>query len=133
MKIVIAPDKFKGSITSPDACAAIAKGLMEADPTFQVVQVPLADGGDGLSDVIRFYTKAKTYPAQVTDPLFHKIPADWLLSEDGSTAFIEMAKASGLALLSPTACNPEQTTSLGIGELIKEAFDQGAHHILLGI
>src|SRR5579871_6882243 len=107
LNILIAPDKFKGSLNSFEVCDAIEKGLMRAagEPAagdgFRIVKMPLADGGDGLLEVIRHYTAAQPRYAQVSDPLSRTIYSSWLLSADGQTAWIEMARASGLQLLEP--------------------------------
>ncbi|MFN2439784.1 MAG: glycerate kinase, partial [Chitinophagaceae bacterium] len=98
-KVVIAPDKFKGSLTSFEVCNAVEKGLQKASSSFEIIKLPLADGGDGLSEVMSYYTQATSQPAEVFNPLFETITSSWLLSADGKTGFIEMAKASGLQLL----------------------------------
>lgn len=133
VKVVIAPDKFKGSLTSFEVCDAIEKGLQKASPSFDIIKLPLADGGDGLSEVISYYTQATSQPAEVFNPLFKKIYSSWLLSADGKTAFIEMAKASGLQLLHPSQYNPSQTSNYGTGQLIKTAIDKSVEQIILGI
>jgi glycerate kinase len=133
MKIVIAPDKFKGSLNSFEVCNTIEKGLMQASTSFNIIKLPMADGGDGLADVIAFYTKAQFQIAKVQDPLERIVDAQWLLSSDGKTAFIEMAKASGLQLLKPGEYNPLLTSSYGTGQLIKAAIDQGVQNIIIGI
>lgn len=133
MKIVIAPDKFKGSLTSFEVCNAIESGLAKASGSFDIVKLPMSDGGDGLADVIAHYTNAQRMTSKVQDPLGRIIDAQWLLSSDGKTAFIEMAKASGLQLLKPIECNPLQTSSYGTGQLIKSAIDHGVEGIIIGI
>lgn len=133
MKIVIAPDKFKGSLTSFQVCNAIEEGLLQASSPFEIFKLPMADGGDGLSEVISFYTNAQWQRSQVQNPLGEIINAQWLLSADGKTAFIEMAKASGLQLLKADQYNPSLTSTYGTGELIKAAIDMGAQNIIVGI
>lgn len=133
MKIVIAPDKFKGSLTSFEVCDAIEKGLLKACAAFDVMKLPMADGGDGLSDVIVYYTNAKLQAAKVQDPLGRIIDAQWLLSADRKTAFIEMAKASGLQLLKPGEYNPLLASTFGTGQLIEAAINAGVQNIILGI
>lgn len=133
MKIIIAPDKFKGSLTSLEVCNSIENGLAKASGSFDIVKLPMSDGGDGLSDVVAHYTNARWMICKVQDPLGRIINAEWLLSSDGKTAFIEMAKASGLQLLKPIECNPLQTSSYGTGQLIKSAIDRGAENIIIGI
>ena len=133
MNILIAPDKFKNSLTSLDACRAIKNGLIKASSSFNINVLPLADGGDGLSEVIQYYTHAKPHVVNVLDPLFRLIKSSLLISEDRDTAFIEMAKASGLLLLKPEEYNCMKTTSFGTGELIKKAIELGVKKIVLGV
>ena len=133
MKIAIAPDKFKGSLTSFEVCDAIEKGLLQSSQSFQITKLPMADGGDGLSEIISYYTKAEKQFTEVQDPLGKKINAEWLLSKDGQTAFIEMAKASGLQLLRPVEYDPSLTSTFGTGQVIKEAIKTGVKKIILGI
>lgn len=133
MKIVIASDKFKGSLNSFEVCNAIEKGLLKSSGLFDIIKLPMADGGDGLSDVIAYYIKAQRQVAKVRDPLGRVVNAQWLCSEDGKTAFIEMAQASGLQLLKPEEYNPLITSSYGTGQLIKSALDHHAKNIVIGI
>ena len=133
MKIVIAPDKFKGSLSSFEACNAIEKGLAKASASFDIIKLPMSDGGDGLGDVIAYYTSAQRMASKVQDPLGRIIDAQWFLSFDRKTAFIEMAKASGLQLLKPSEYNPLQTSSYGTGQLIKSAIDHAVENIIIGI
>lgn len=133
MNIVIAADKFKGSLDSFQVCDAVARGLQQASPKFNITKLPLSDGGDGLAGVMAFYTGAKKVFTTVCDPLFRPVPAHYLLSADGSTAIIEMAQASGLLLLQPPEYNPLGTTTYGTGELIRAALRQGVSKIILGI
>jgi len=133
MKIVIAPDKFKGSLSSFEVCDAIEKGLLKASSSFQTIKLPMADGGDGLSEVIAHYTNAKWQTSEVQNPLGKTIEAQWLLSSDGKTAFVEMAKASGLQLLKPEEYNPSLTSTFGTGQLIKAAIRKGVKNIIIGV
>lgn len=131
--ILIAPDKFKSSLTSFEVCAAIKNGLLRASSGFKITCLPLADGGDGLFEIIAYYTGAREKNLIVQNPLFQPVNASWLLSADGKTAFVEMAKASGLQLLNRDQYNPLLTSSFGTGELIKAAIEAGAEKIILGI
>ncbi len=133
IRFLLAPDKFKESLSSFEVCKAIEEGLLQACPLFRVVKLPMADGGDGLADVIRFYTGAVAQSAVVKDPLGRTIDAEWLLSADRKTAFIEMAEASGLARLKPTEYNPLETSTFGTGQLIRAAVEAGVQHVILGI
>lgn len=133
MKIVIAADKFKGSLNAFEVCKCIEKGLLQASPDFNITKLPLSDGGDGLADVMAHYIAVKTVFVTVCDPLFRPVQAPYLLSEDGHTAFIEMAQASGLLLLKPEEYNPLHTTTFGTGQLLNDAWQHGVSKIILGI
>lgn len=132
-RILIAPDKFKGSLNAFEVCDAIEKGLLAASSSFEIIKLPMADGGDGLSEVISHYTDAQIQEAKVFNPLFQPIQSSWVLSADGQTAFIEMAKASGLQLLQSSQHNPSQTSTYGTGQLIKAGLQSGAKKIVVGI
>jgi len=131
--IVIAPDKFKGSLTAQQVCDAVQEGLLEADPSLQVISLPLADGGEGMSALLTTFSGGTSVQTTVRDPLFRHIQAIYGISRDGNTAFIEMAAASGLLLLSPQERNPLKTSSVGTGDLLHQALDRGVKHIVLGI
>mgnify|MGYP006272688945 CR=1 FL=1 len=133
MKIIIAPDKFKGSIDSISLCNAIHKEIVSLYPDAEVLQFPLADGGDGFSQIIHHYVGTSPVSAQTTDPLGRSIVAKYQYSSANNTAFIEMASASGLALLAPAERNPDKTSTYGTGLLIRDAIARGATHIILGI
>ncbi len=133
MKILIAPDKFKGSLSAIQVCEAIAEGIYEVDPKIDVVNLPLADGGEGTAEILTYHTKGKTISKTVNDPLMRPVEASFGFSGDGTTAFIEMAVASGLYLLDENEKNCLHTTTYGTGELILEALQLGVHKIILGI
>ncbi len=133
MKIVIAPNSFKGSLSTHRAGEAIAKGILQVFPQAEIVQVPIADGGDGLIDVTREIFSGVTRKVTVTGPDFTPVQAQYCYVEDRNLATIEMALASGLAILGPDKHDPTATTTLGTGELIKAALDRGAKHLLVGI
>lgn len=133
MNILIAPDKFKGSLTAKEVCEAIQSGLLQVDPHLTIVSIPMADGGEGTCELLTRYFGGRMISIEVTGPRFKKIKSEYGISKDGSTAFIEMAKASGLQLLKPEDRNPLLTTTLGTGELIKDALDNGVKKILMGI
>ena len=133
MNILIAPDKFKGSLTAIEVCDAIRSGLLQTHPSFNTISIPMADGGEGTCELLTQYFNGDSISIEVTGPTFEKIKADYGISKDGSTAFIEMAKASGLQLLKQENRNPLFTTTLGTGELIKDALDRGVKKILMGI
>lgn len=133
MTILIAPDKFKGSLTAQQVCQAIEEGLLSINPSMKIVSIPLADGGEGTSDLLTDFSGGSTVRVTVADPLFREIESAYGISKDGKTAFIEMAKASGLQLLNTEERNPLNTTTFGTGQLIKHALERGAKHIILGI
>lgn len=133
MKFVIAPDKYKDSLSGFEFCDAVEKGLKRVFQDAEIIKKPLADGGDGTIAIIDHYLKGNTQKVTVNDPLFRKIEASYLYNEASETAFIEMAEASGLKLLSQEERNCMYTTTYGIGELIIDAIHKGASKIILGI
>lgn len=133
MTILIAPDKFKGSLTAQQVCKAIEEGLHSINPSLKILSIPLADGGEGTGDLLTHFSGGSSVSVTVADPLFREIESAYGISRDGKTAFIEMAKASGLQLLNSNERNPLSTTTFGTGQLIKHALEHGAKHIILGI
>ncbi|MDF7759170.1 glycerate 2-kinase [Kosakonia cowanii] len=133
MKIVIAPDSYKESLSATQVAQAIEKGFREIFPDAHYVSVPVADGGEGTVEAMVAATQGAMHTARVTGPLGEPVTACWGSSGDGATAFIEMAAASGLVLVEPERRNPLITTSRGTGELILQALDNGARHIIIGI
>ncbi|WP_318386094.1 glycerate 2-kinase [Enterobacter sp.] len=133
MKIVIAPDSYKESLSASEVAQAIEKGFREIFPQAHYVAVPVADGGEGTVEAMIAATQGSEQVARVTGPLGTAVDARWGMSGDGKTAFIEMAAASGLALVPPELRNPLITTSRGTGELILHALDHGARNIIIGI
>ncbi|WP_319502482.1 glycerate kinase [uncultured Draconibacterium sp.] len=132
-KIVIAPDKFKGSLTGIEFCDAVERGIKKHIENVAIIKLPLADGGDGTVDALKFYTGGKLISAEVHDPLLRPIQANYLYAEKEKLAFIEMAEASGIRLLKNEELNPLETSTFGTGELILDALKRGAKHVLLGI
>lgn len=133
MKIVIAPDSFKESLTALEVADAIELGFKKFYPHADYVRIPMADGGEGTVQSLVDALKGKVVEQSVTAPLGNKIQAFFGISGDNQTAVIEMAAASGLHLVSPAQRNPLKTTSFGTGELIKAALDLGVKKIILGI
>ncbi|NIJ51997.1 glycerate kinase [Dyadobacter arcticus] len=133
MNILVAPDKFRGSLEAADVCKAVKEGILLAFPNANVTTVPLADGGEGTSDILTKQAGGKLITVEVCDPLGRKINATYGLSQDGNTAFIEMAAASGLRLLTLGERDPLLTSTFGTGELIKDALDRNVRKIILGI
>lgn len=133
LKIGIAPDSFKGNMTALQVATRIEKGLRKALGDITVVKVPMADGGDGTAKTIVDATGGRMVRRTVSGPLGKPVRASFGLSGDGHTAVIEMAEASGLALLRPSQRNPMRTTTRGTGELISHALKLGVSHLLVGI
>lgn len=133
MKIIIAPDKFKGSLTSFQVCEIVGKSLREKNENIQVLEFPMADGGDGFAAVMKHYLQTETVDCKTIDALGREINASWEWDAKQNTAIIEMAVASGLALLKKEEQNPMLTSTLGTGILIKNAIEKGAMRILLGL
>ena len=133
MRVVVAPDKFKGSLSAVEAADAIARGVRRADPAAEVDEVPMADGGEGTVEALVAATGGSFRTVRVTGPLGEPVEARFGLSGDGATAVIEMAAASGLVLVPPDRRDPTRTTTRGTGELIRAALDAGADRIILGI
>ena len=131
--ILIAPDSFKGSLTSVQVARALADGWLRARPGDDVVLCPLADGGEGTLAAIEAAGGWTSQVARVHDPLRRLTDARWLLSEDGRRAVVEMAEASGLSRVAPADRDPIAATSVGTGELVGAAIDAGAEHVTLGI
>ena len=133
MRIVVAPDKFKGSLTAVDAADAMTRGALAALPSAEVERVPMADGGEGIVDALVGATGGSYREAEVTGPLGEPVRARFGMLGDGQTAVIEMAAASGLALVPAEARNPLRTTTRGTGELLLAARDAGARRVIVGI
>ena len=133
MKIVIAPNALKDCLSTTEAADAIEKGVLKAFPNAETIKVPVADGGDGLLDTLLTPLNGVNKTVEVTGPLYKKINADFVYFPKQNTALIEMAKASGLALLPVSERDVMKTTSLGTGELIKSALDLKVSRILVGI
>ncbi|MFP7754448.1 glycerate kinase [Thermodesulfobacteriota bacterium B35] len=133
MKIIAAPNAFKGSLTAAGAAAAMSRGIRRVLPEAEITEVPVADGGDGLVAVALEALHGERRRLLVTGPRFHLVEAEFCLVPAMNLAAIEMALASGLALLPETERNPMETTTLGTGELIKAALDLGVGRIIVGI
>ena len=133
MRVLIAPDKFKGTLTAHEVCHAIEAGIKEKFPDIECVNFPLADGGEGTMEILTRQTNGRFVTIRAHDPLFRLIDSSYGISGDGKTAFIEMASASGLRLLEPEDRNVMKASTYGTGELIKDALDKGVNQIVLGI
>jgi len=133
MKIVIAPDSFKGSLTALEVSDAIEQGIREIFPESEIVKIPMADGGDGTAHCLVNATGGKILIEKVTGPLGDEVLASYGILGDKKTAVIEMAEASGLTLVPENRRNPLVTTTYGTGQLIKFALDQGCRKMIIGI
>lgn len=133
MKILIAPDKFKGSLSAFEVADNIEKGILKVFPKAIVVKVPMADGGEGTVESLVDATGGKIIKTNVKDPLFRDIESFYGILGDGKTAVIEMAAASGLYLLKDYERNPMITTTYGTGQLIKDALDKGCRKFIIAI
>lgn len=126
------PDSFKGSLSSKELCDAIEKGVLKVFKNVKIKKIPIADGGEGSFECIKTQLKAKVQECEVNDPLLRKIKAGYLLIDENK-AFIEMARASGLHLLSDLEKNPLKASSYGTGELIKAAVAQGIKELSIAL
>lgn len=133
MRVLIAPDSFKGSLSAADVAKSLATGWLKFRPNDTVEQVPIADGGEGTVDVLVRAWGGRLTNVEVTGPLGDPVRAHFGISPNGKTAVIEMAAASGLPLLDKAHLNPLVTTTYGTGELIRAALDAGARHIIVGV
>ncbi|MXG73507.1 glycerate kinase [Escherichia coli] len=133
MKIVIAPDSYKESLSALEVATAIERGFREIFPSANYVKLPVADGGEGTVEAMVAATQGRIIHVPVTGPLGEPVEGFYGLSGDDQSAFIEMAAASGLELVPPSQRNPLKTTSWGTGELIRHALDAGVKHIIIGI
>lgn len=138
MKIVVAPDSFKECLGAREVAGAMAAGLKEAwagegKDSLEVVELPLADGGEGTVRVLAAALGARTVRATVTGPLGEPVEAEYAIAQPGPTAILEVASACGLPLVPPEKRNPMHTTSRGVGELILDALEKGCKRILIGL
>ena len=133
MKIVIAPDSYKGSIYASDAARAMEDGVRRVLPDAEVVLVPVADGGDGTLETLVETSGGRIITADVTGPLGETVSAQWGAMGDGVTAVAEMARTSGLALVRLEDRDPLNATTYGLGEVILEALEAGYRRFILGI
>lgn len=133
MKIIIAPDSYKESLTAMEVATAIENGFRQVMPNAEYIKLPMADGGEGTVQSLVDASSGRIIECTVTGPLGEQVNGFFGLMGDGKTAIIEMAAASGLHLVSPEQRNPMLTTSFGTGELILAALDKGVEHIIVGI
>ncbi|MCX7885164.1 MAG: glycerate kinase [Caloramator sp.] len=133
MKILVLPDKFKGSLSAIEVCKNIESGIKKVFPDADIENVPMADGGEGTVEALVDATKGKIIKVTIRDPLYREIPSYYGILGDRKTAVIEMAAASGLYLLKEHERNPLFTTTYGTGQLILDALNKGCRKFIIGI
>lgn len=133
MKIVLAPDKFKGCMRSPQICEILKRAFKEAFPGAEIVSLPMADGGEGTTEALLAASGGEWRYAHVTGPMGKPVEACFGLYNDGRSAVMEMSSASGLELLSRRELNPLKASTYGTGELLKAILDCGVGEITIGI
>ena len=133
MKIVLAPDSFKGSLSAIQVCQAMEKGIRGVIKKVEIDKIPMADGGEGTVHALISATKGHVERQEVVGPLGIAVMAEYGILGDGRTAVIEMAAASGLPLVPFNLRNPLQTTTYGTGQLILAAIEKGCQKIIIGI
>lgn len=133
MKVVIAIDSFKGSLSSNELGEALSLGIKKIYKDAEIIKIPIADGGEGTVEAMVEGTEGKFIEVEVHGPLMNKIKAIYGILGDGKTAIIEMATASGLPLVPAEKRNPNKTTTFGTGELIKDAIKKGCREFIIGI
>jgi glycerate kinase len=133
MKIIIAPQSFKGSLSAREVAVAMANGIRRVLSDVTLVLLPMADGGEGTVDALVSATGGRLINSEVTGPLGEKVVATWGILSNGTTAVIEMAAASGLTLVPPEMLNPMVATTYGTGELIQAALDAGCRRLIIGV
>ena len=133
MKIVIAIDSFKGSLSSLQAGNAVKGGILQVFPDAETIVKPLADGGEGTVEAFAGAAGVRTEEITVTGPLYQPVTAKYCILADGITAVMEMAAAAGITLIADAQRNPLETTTYGVGELIKDAIGKGCRRFIIGI
>jgi glycerate kinase len=133
LKVVIAPQGFKGNLTALQVSQAIDRGIRRVLPDVVTSLVPMADGGEGTTQALIDALGGEMVPVEVTDPMGGRVLAHWGFLSDGVTAVIEMAVASGLSLVPPGKRNPLSATTYGTGELIRHALEKGCRKFIIGI
>jgi glycerate kinase len=133
MRIVVAPDSFKGSVSAVGTANAMEKGIKTVFPEAEIIKIPIADGGEGTVEALVTATNGKMIYQDVVGPLGGRVQSYWGILGDDKTAVIEMAAASGLPLVSNEKRDPRITTTYGTGQLIKAALDRGLEKIIIGI
>lgn len=133
MKVVIAPDSYKGSLTAMEVANCIEEGIKRYNKNIEVVKVPMADGGEGTVQALVDATGGRIIKLRVCDPLLREVDSFYGILGDGNTAIIEMAAASGINLLGCNELNPLITSTYGTGQIINDAIERGCKNIIVGI
>ncbi|NOY74963.1 MAG: glycerate kinase [Kiritimatiellaeota bacterium] len=133
MKIVIAVDSFKGCLRSPKICAIIADAYSKVFPEAEIVELPLADGGEGTTEALVAALNGTFERIEAAGPLGKPVSARYGVARDGTLAVMEMAEVAGIELLEPNELDPMKTTTRGVGEMLLAAADRGVEEIILGV
>jgi glycerate kinase len=133
MKIIVAPNSFKGSLSATQAAKAIARGVREVYPDAEVVEIPVADGGEGTVEALVSAHRGTYEWVNVEGPLGDPVVASYGLIDGGKTAVVELASASGYVLVSPALRDPRKTSTYGFGQLLEAARKAGAKSVIAGI
>ena len=131
--ILLAPDSFKESLSATAVCQALARGILGVNPKIVIKSIPLSDGGEGFLDVFSQNLAGKMHTVTVKNPIDKPIQANYYEISKTNTAIIEMARASGLTLIPPSARDPFNTSSFGTGQLIAAALNQGFRRFIIGV
>ena len=133
MKVVVAIDSFKGSLSSMEAGMAMKEGILKADPQADVVVKPLADGGEGTTEAFVEGMNGTWIETEVTGPMGEKVTAAYGYLEESQTAVMEMAQAAGITMVTEETRDVKKATTYGVGEMIKDAIQRGCRKFLIGI
>jgi glycerate kinase len=133
LKILLCPDSFKGSLSSHKVCNAIKRGFLRCTHKVEIVEKPVADGGEGTIEALYYGLGGRLVKTEITGPLWEKVNAQYLILDDQKTAIIEMAQAAGLTLVPIQKRNPRYTTTFGVGELVNNAVKNGCKKVILAI
>lgn len=132
-RFILAIDSFKGCLSSVEVENAVEEGILSVFQESEIVKIPIADGGEGTLSALSHLYKCRIIHILAHDPLMRLIRTEYAITEDGSTALIEMAKVCGLTLVSRSQRNPMSATSFGLGELILDAMNRGCKHFIIGL
>jgi glycerate kinase len=133
VKVVIAPNALKGTLSAQHAASAVARGAKRAGPALEVLELPIADGGDGTRDVLLAACGGELFQVDAHDPLGRALRTHFALVDGGRTALLDVAAASGLALLGDSERNPLTSSSFGTGELVRAALASGCERVVIGL